>query len=135
MKISLILESLLYPGYTVNDVPQILHRLLVSREWGKLSSNMTYSINNVNPAKLHKGQRYLSSIPPTGRVWHKAFLRWVWAQGRSADALGIPKNASKKGHLRCQAINLTPPRRVKAQGDAPLKLEVRPENGTHLTRS
>ena len=28
-----------------------------------------------------------------GQVWHKAFFRWVWAQGWSPDAFGISKNA------------------------------------------
>ena len=37
---------------------------------------------------------YLSSVPPTGRVWHKAFLRWVQTQDRSPHAPGISKNAS-----------------------------------------
>ena len=71
-------------------------------------------------------QRYFSSVPPSGRAWHKAFLWWVQTQSRSPDAPGIPKNATgpvsiplKQGRPRCQAINLTPPRRVKAWGTAP----------------
>ena len=39
-------------------------------------------------------QRYLSAVPPTERVWHKPFLRWVRAQGRSPDAPSIHKNVS-----------------------------------------
>ena len=39
-------------------------------------------------------QRYLSAVPPTGRLWLNAFLRWVRAQGFSPDTPGIPKNAS-----------------------------------------
>ena len=39
-------------------------------------------------------QLYLSIVPPTRPVWHKAFLRWVQAQGPSLDAPGGSKNAS-----------------------------------------
>ena len=38
--------------------------------------------------------RHLSSVPPTGRVWHKALFRRVWPQGRCPETPGIPKNAS-----------------------------------------
>ena len=40
------------------------------------------------------GSRYLSRVPPNGRVRHKAFLRWVRAQCRSSNTLGVPKKAS-----------------------------------------
>ena len=56
----------------------------------------------------------------------RPFLRQVRVQGRSPHAPGIPPNTSgpagiplKKGCLRLQVINLTPPRRVKAWGTAP----------------
>ena len=68
---------------------------------------------------------YLSSVPPNGRVWHKAFLRWVRAQGRSPHVPGISKNATDpvginlKRHLRRRAINQTSPKRVKAWWTAP----------------
>ena len=32
-------------------------------------------------------------------------------------------HSPKKEHLRCQAINLAPPRRVRAWGDSPLRLK------------
>ena len=48
----------------------------------------------VNVLPKSRSQRYLSSVPPTGRMWHKAFLRWVRAQGLNPDAPGIRKNAS-----------------------------------------
>ena len=79
----------------------------------------------------------------TGKCGTRPFLRWVLMLSLSPDAPSIPKNAS--GHVgiplkRCisgvrQAINLTPPSRVKAWGDSPLKLEVCPEDETHPTRS
>ena len=54
-------------------------------------------------------------------VWHKAFLRWVRAQGYGPDMPGISKNASglvgitlKKGYLKRQAIILAFPERVRA---------------------
>ena len=34
-------------------------------------------------------QRYLLTAPPNGQVWHKAFLWWIRAQGRSPHAPGI----------------------------------------------
>ena len=66
--------------------------------------------------------RYLSFIPPTGRVQHKAFLGgsgcktvpwytwWVKKCPRSRY------HSPKKGHLRRQVINLAPPWRVRAWG-------------------
>ena len=64
--------------------------------------------------------------PPNRRVWHKAFLRWVRAQGHCPDTPGISKNnlrarwhSPKKGRLRLQAINLNPPRRVTVWWDGP----------------
>ena len=63
----------------------------------------------------------------------RTFLNWVRAQGGCLDALGIPKNALgpvgisvKKERLRCLAISLTPPKRVKTLGDGPLRLDVCP---------
>ena len=74
------------------------------------------------------------SVPPTGRVWHKAFLKVNSGAGPqprqtqySPKCLGPHGHSPKKSRLRCHAINLTPPKRVKACLDAPLKLEVCPE--------
>ena len=39
-------------------------------------------------------KRYLTNVPPDGRVWHKAIFRWVQAQGRGPDASCSSKNAS-----------------------------------------
>ena len=56
----------------------------------------------------------------------RPFLRLVQSQGRSPDVSGSPQNTSgpvgillKIRHLRRQAINLTPPKRVKAWGTPP----------------
>ena len=66
----------------------------------------------------------------------RPFKRWVRVQDRSRDVpdisqicLGPCRHSLKKGRLRRQAINLTPPRRVKACGDGPLRLKVCPETG------
>ena len=79
------------------------------------------------------GQLYLSFILLTGRVWHKAFLRLFQAQGHSPQGLGIlqkyirpRRHFPKEGRLRRQAINLTPPKRVKVWGDSPLRPEGSP---------
>ena len=65
-------------------------------------------------------KQYLSSVPLTGRVWHKTFFKVVPGAGReptrvqhSQKCLGPRRHSPKKGHLRRQAINLTSPRRVK----------------------
>ena len=42
---------------------------------------------------------------------------------RFQKCLGPRRHSPKKGRLRRQAINLTTPRRVKAWGDGPLRLE------------
>ena len=75
-----------------------------------------------------KAHRYLR--PTSVRMWHKVFLRWVLLQGRSPHASGSSKNALDpsalpfSGHFRRRAINPSPPKRVKAWGDGPLRPEV-----------
>ena len=60
----------------------------------------------------------------------RPFLRWVWVQGCNPDAPSSSKNVSglvsipQKRRVRCQAINLIPPRRVKVWGDGPVRHEV-----------
>ena len=64
--------------------------------------------------------------PPNGPVWHKPFLRWVWAQDCNQDTPGIPQNASGPvGIPLKKAIELSPPRRITACGDDSLRLEER----------
>ena len=102
----------------------------------------------VQPQYIHsyihsrRTKLYLSSVPSTGRVWHKLFLRWARAQGRSPHAPDIFKNASgpvgiplKIPRLRRQAINLTPPKRVKAWGNGPLEARGMSSDETHSTRT
>ena len=69
---------------------------------------------------------YLLYSPPSVHVWHKAVFRWVWSQGCGPDASGSPqkclwlrRHSPKRGRLRNQAMNLTPPKSVKAWGTAP----------------
>ena len=58
------------------------------------------------------------------------FLRWVLSQGRSPTREAVPKMPRTpsafpfSGRLRRRAINPTPPKRVKAWGDGPLRPEV-----------
>ena len=60
----------------------------------------------------------------------RPFLRWVLSQGRSPTWQAIPKMPRTpsafpfSGSLRRRAINPTPPKRVKAWGDGPLRPEV-----------
>ncbi len=57
----------------------------------RFESNSTSHENYLDGLKK---QQYLSTVTPTGRMWHKAFLRWVREQGRSPDSPGDSKNAS-----------------------------------------
>ena len=72
---------------------------------------------------------FLLSIPSLDKYGTRPFFRWVWAQSRSRCTRQSPKylgpcrHSSKEGRLRRQAINVTPPKRVKAWGDSPLRLE------------
>ena len=60
----------------------------------------------------------------------RPFLRWVLSQGRSPTRQAVPKMPQTpsafpfSGRLRRRAINPTPPKRVKAWGDGPLRPEV-----------
>ena len=74
---------------------------------------------------------YLSAVPPTGWVWHKTFFKVGLGTEpkprrtqHSQKCLEPCQHSPKKGCLKHQVINLTPPRRVKAWGDGPLRLKV-----------
>ena len=74
--------------------------------------------------------RYLSYAPPAYECGTRSFLRRVLSQGRSPTRQAVPKMPRTpsafpfSGRLRRRAINLTPPKRVKAWGDGPLRPEV-----------
>ena len=74
--------------------------------------------------------RYLSYAPPAYEYGTRPFLRWVLSQGRSPRRQAVPKMPRTpsaflfSGRLRRRAINPTPPKRVKAWGDGPLRPEV-----------
>ena len=74
--------------------------------------------------------RYLSYAPPAYEYGTRPFLRWVLSQGRSPTRQAVPKMPRTpsafpfSGRLRRRAINPTPPKRVKAWGDGPLRTEV-----------
>ena len=59
--------------------------------------------------------------PINAWIWHKAFFKWVQAQGRCTDTPGRHKNVSGlvgiplEGHLRNQVINLAPPMWVRGR--------------------
>ena len=69
----------------------------------------------------------MSYVPPTGRVWHKAFLGGVRPQGRIPDTTSGSQNAKSSVGIPLkgpsQAINLAPPKRVRVWGDGPQKHE------------
>ena len=77
-----------------------------------------------------KARRYLSYAPPAYEYGTRPFLRWVLSQGRSPTRQAVPKMPRTpsafpfSGCLRRRAINPTPPKRVKACGDGPLRPEV-----------
>ena len=72
---------------------------------------------------------YLSSAPHNAQEWHKAFLKWSRCRAVAKIHPAFPKylghrqHSPMKGRLRCQAINLTHPRRVKGKRNSPLRLE------------
>ena len=75
-------------------------------------------------------EQYLLTTPPNGQVWHKAFLKVGPRAGseprhvrHSQKCLGPRQHSPKERRLRCQAINLAPPMRVKTWGKGPLRLE------------
>ena len=80
--------------------------------------------------KKKKTSRYLSYAPPAYEYGTRPFLRWVLSQGRSPTRYAVPKMPRTpsafpfSGRLRRRAINPTPPKRVKAWGDGPLRPEV-----------
>ena len=68
---------------------------------------------------------FLSSVPRTGRVWHKAFFGGSGCRAvASTDPafLKMPQDRSAFPYRR-HVMNLTPPRRVRAWGNGPLRLE------------
>ena len=68
--------------------------------------------------------------PTNVRIWHKAVFKVGPVAGPKPNAIGSSKNASAplafpfSGRFRRRAINPTPPKRVKAWGDGPLRPEV-----------
>ena len=68
--------------------------------------------------------------PTSVRMWHKAVFKVIPVAGPKPNATGSSKNASDpvgipfSGRVRHWAINPTPPKRVKALGDGPLRPEV-----------
>ena len=85
----------------------------------------------------------MSSVPPSGRVWHKALLKVGPGSGpkprrarQLPKCLGPRRHSPKKGRLRRQAINLNPPRRVKAWEEGrPPEARGMSSDETHPTRS
>ena len=63
---------------------------------------------------------YVSRAPPNGRIWHKAIFKVSpGAPVGSKNALGPVGIPLKRGNLKHQAINIVPPRRVRAWGTVP----------------
>ena len=68
--------------------------------------------------------------PTSVRMWHKTVFRVILSQVRSPTRQAVPKMPqtpsafSFSRRLRRRAINPTPPKRVKAWGDGPLRPEV-----------
>ena len=105
------------------QVPSVLDGVVVI---GALTRRpLLHSMYNLKAAQTNV-QWYLRHIPPTRRVWHKAFWRWAPGQSRTPDTpnisvgyVGIPL---KKGRFKRPAINLTSPRRARAWGGSPRDL-------------
>ena len=86
--------------------------------------------SRTGPGASPRARRYLSYAPPAYEYGTRPFLRWVLSQGRSPTRQAVPKMPRTpsafpfSGRLRRRAINPTPPKRVKAWGDGPLRPEV-----------
>ena len=93
-------------------------------------SHRTRSRHRSKNASTQPYELYLSYVPPTYEYGTRPFLRWVLSQGRSPTREAVPKMPRTpsafpfSGRLRRRAINPTPPKRVKAWGDGPLRPEV-----------
>ena len=83
-------------------------------------------------ASLEESALYLSYAPPAYEYGTRPFLRWVRSQGQSPTRQAVPKMPRTplafpfSGRLRYRTINPTPPNRVKAWEDGPLRPEVYP---------
>ena len=93
-------------------------------------NNLMMRLQSCSFRKVHLHCRYLSYAPPAYEYGTRPFLRWVLSQGRSPTRQAVPKMPRTpsafpfSGRLRRRAINPTPPKRVKAWGDGPLRPEV-----------
>ena len=83
------------------------------------------TVRNVLPVLSGYLEAIESHVPPTGRVRHRAIFG-EYRHRVVAQTLPVaPKflwsrwNSPKKGHLRHQAINLAPPRKVRAWRNGP----------------
>ena len=96
----------------------------------KKTSYMHHIDANERYGEKARYELYLSYVPPTYEYGTRPFLRWVLSQGRSPTREAVPKMPRTpsafpfSGRLRRRAINPTPPKRVEAWGDGPLRPEV-----------
>ena len=122
----------LYKNHSTISYKQLMRELTRNRGGSKCCIAKRSKINpNINQLDISLSINLFTCRTPhlTCEYGIRSFLRWARAQDRSPDTAGIPQNVSgpdsiplKKGCFRCQAINLTPPRRVRAWG-RPLGLE------------
>ena len=82
-------------------------------------------------------QRYLSSLQPNGRVWHKAFVKvdpgaepYPSRAWHSQKYLGPRRHFPKKGAPQASGDKPNPPKRVKAWEDGPRGLRYVPRLDT-----
>ena len=114
-----------YVGGRKADLP----REVGSTPEGKVNAT-TLNVGFLLKWALRRASRYLSYTPPAYEYGTRPFLRWVLSQGRSPTRQAVPKMPRTpsvfpfSGRLRRRAINPTPPKRVKAWGDGPLRPEV-----------
>ena len=71
----------------------IFSSLSYNAEYWVWNGNATLRILTQNTI-LHTSRLYLSAVPPTRRIQHKSFLKWVRAQGHSPHALTFCKSTS-----------------------------------------
>ena len=96
-----------------------------------ISSQFCCQLVSVTSLRSQKRANGIFRTPhQTGECGTRPFLRWVQAKGRSPDTQTHPekyirphRHSAIKERFRRQAINLAPPRRVRAWGDGLLRLE------------
>ena len=108
-------------------------------------TNVSKSLSRVSLVQCTRRQakcllqllQYLSSVPPTGQLWHKAFFRWVRHRAGAHTRSAWPKIPSTPSAFPLLGAPQTPqsPKGCKSLGDGPWGRRKSPAAETHSARS